>query len=650
MKTLFRTLFSFSLLALLSTQIYAQATTIMRPAVAFVEAVNDTTSRNILYIKQPDSAVQSYDIGKMIRDTGALGIDSIRQLAVIGMTPSGDGLVLAGSVSYDQGAGNHTTFQGIFYIPWPLTSDNLLARPIKLLFAPPSVVGFHPVGTLSADGTQWWATFSGQSLGGLILTFYHGRTDGTGTIDSATVQQPLSGGTALPAGVQVSNIVMDKSNHDMLAMVADGINSGDQGQDFDALICVWHSPYHSDIQVDDIGAVYHSEMDPIFTHQLSSTQSIDFVDSGFGLTVLPTNNNSAKVLAGFIPHTKQDIEFDSISYNGTPDLSSLGPTIPHSIIPSTQYFFAGLNCKSVGYNEDIVGQGAGQNGNGGDMSVNSIGGDSVLFITHESSGGCGNRKANSAIWMYDLTNGGSGTATLIYNDSSAQELQPVWVVTPYTVPAVVHDPGIAWQLPKDTSFGVVDTGKSGNLMLTVVDTSQVNVTIDSAHIGGQNASSMTLTPLSYPIPLSPNQTKTFTVTFTSAEPAGLKKAALKVYFEGATHDSLSQQITGTVNIPTNSGGSVAEDPALAASITTLPNPFSSSVTVQIVSPDMGPLSVLVHDAMGRTVYRSETRETAAGATQNFSFDAKTLGLANGIYYVTAFLGDRQASREVVYQR
>jgi hypothetical protein len=79
-----------------------------------------------------------------------------------------------------------------------------------------------------------------------------------------------------------------------------------------------------------------------------------------------------------------------------------------------------------------------------------------------------------------------------------------------------------------------------------------------------------------------------------------------------------------------------------------PNPFSTSTSVQLTVPSVGALGIVVHDALGRLVYTSDTREVGAGQTESFQFDAKSLGLPDGVYYVTAFLGERQASRAVVF--
>jgi hypothetical protein len=79
-----------------------------------------------------------------------------------------------------------------------------------------------------------------------------------------------------------------------------------------------------------------------------------------------------------------------------------------------------------------------------------------------------------------------------------------------------------------------------------------------------------------------------------------------------------------------------------------PNPFAQSARINLTAPEAGSVAIVVHDALGREVYASQNIKTAAGQAQEFTFDAKSLGLPTGTYYVTALLGNRAATREVVF--
>ncbi len=623
MKRLFLSAVTFVLFSVSLGTLQAQ-TTILRPAVAFVKA-----DRSILYIKQPDSAVQAFDLAAIIDSAtfNLAGLDSIRHIGIIGMSSAGDRLIIGADVYYlDPTSDVHVSFEGLVSIPWPVSTFSLTNTLHRLL--PSRGNGsFRPVGVLSADGKQWWATMSSASDGDDSLTFYHGNTDGTGTIDSTTYQYEMV------SGFHMSNIALDTKNNTMLAMSFDGLQSPDQATDAHVRFYQW--TLGNEVEGTEFTGVYRN----INTHYLLRTDSL------FGLTMIP-NNDGTTALMGLTPGYDNTISLYSFPYlSSNFDISSPTTQIPRSIIPQSQNFFAGKNCGA--YTEDIAGEDNSQSGNAGDVSVNSIGGDTILFITHESSSSCLDRDANSAIWSYNLN---TGQAQFIYNDSSAQELQPVWVVTPYTVP---HYPGIAWQNVATTNFGTVDTGKTSSLTFTVVDSSQETpVVVDSANITGTATSEFTITDGKSMATLQPGKTESVTVSFAPIAPAGLKNVTLTVYFEGQNsggpiQSTITEQLSGTANIPLNG---VREDAVLSSSMSIDPNPFSSAASIQLTAPDAGALGIVVHDALGRTVYTSELRETGAGQTQSFTFDAKALGLPNGVYYVTAFLGERQASRAVVFTR
>ncbi len=637
MKKVTSVALTFVLFLAFAASIRAQTTTVMRPAVAFVK-----TDRSILYIKQPDSTVQSYDLAALITNLGVALWNSVHQLAIMGMTPAGDRIVIGADVDYFNQHNEETIFQGLLSIPWPITATRFEQDTIVFLVSSrnfsTNVSQFRPVGVMSPDGTQWWATLSSVSDGNDSMTFYHGYTNGSHAIDSTTAP------TQMENGFHMSNIALDtkSSPNTLLAMSYDRLLSSDQATDGRVFLYAWRAG-QGDVSAANITGLYNNL-------NANSTHYTYQIDSMFGLTVIPMNDGT-NVLLGFTSNSNQDnsINFFESPYFGTPAFTPTSFSMPRGIIPTSENFFSGGNCPPD--SEFVTAPGLSQAGNSGDVSVNAMGGDSVLFVTHEAPDECSHRNVGSAIWYYDYTSG-SQSATFVYNDSSAQELQPVWVVTPYTIPPVTHNGGIAWQASYPGAFGQVDTGKTSALTFTVSDTSQETaVNIVSAAITGTNASEFTITSGSAPATLQPNGTEAITVTFTPVAPAETVSATLTVNFEGQsegqTQSSITQSLSGTVNIPLNG---VKEDAVLASTMSIDPNPFTSSASVQLTAPDAGALGIQVHDALGRTVYTSELRETGAGQTESFAFDAQSLGLPGGVYFVTAFLGERQASRAVVFVR
>jgi hypothetical protein len=448
----------------------------------------------------------------------------------------------------------------------------------------------------------------------------------------------------------MSNIALDTKNNVMLATSFDRLLDADPAAESRTILYAWQAG-NGDVAGIDYSAVYKALAKNYFPGSpKASTPIPPYIDSMFGLTVIPLNNG-VQALIGLNSNLQNSIDLYEVPYFSAGfDLSNKVGSILRTVIPSTENFYAGeggYGSPCGTYTGAVSSPRESQVGNCGDVSVNSVGGDSVLFITHNSDDNCAHREEYASIYYYDYTSGAS-KATLVYNDpTSPQPLQPVWIMTPYTI---VQYGGIAWKSVATTNFGTVDTGKNASLSFTVSDTSQSTVVvIDSANITGANASEFSITSGSAATTLQPNGTQQISVKFTPVPPAGAAMATLTVHFEGQTSNmTISQSLSGTVNVP--AGGGVKEDAALAASMSVEPNPFSSSSTILLTAPDAGALGIVVHDALGRTVYTSDLRETGAGQTQSFAFDAKSLGLPDGVYFVTAFLGERQASRQVVFVR
>lgn len=506
----------FTLVILFCASIGLRAqTTVMRPAVAFVKADRDT-----LHIKQlfADSAVHDYDMTSIITNLGALQVDSIRQLAIIGMTPAGDRLVVGGTIGYkDQSSGGHVAYQGLFSLPWPLTTASL-QNTIEFLLSASGPQNFRPMGVLSKDGTQWFATLTSASQGSEYLTLYHGHTDGSGTVDSTTYSA-----SELEDGVQMSNLAVDTKTNTVLMVVCDRVTDPSQAVDLGVTFFSWTPGNGNEVQALPLTNIYLNlaANDNYTQYNDNISLTTGYPDSMFGLTVIPKNDGS-NVYIGLCtdPNHDNSIQLYSVEYTGS-SLSNLTTpelTIPRTAIPTTENFFAGQNCGP--YKENIGGGGVMQCANGGDVFVNSIGGDSALFITHESPDDCGSpRNIYSGIWYYDLSTQ-PNNAVLVYDDSSAQELQPVWVVMPYTIPAAPKIPGIAWQggAAKST-FATVDTSKDSTITFTAVDTAQISTIIDSAKITGPNASEFTIPAnMQSSVTLASTMTQAFPVTFAPVVP------------------------------------------------------------------------------------------------------------------------------------
>jgi hypothetical protein len=591
-------------------------------AVAFLK-----TDRSIIYIKRPGQPVDAYDIGALdVAGSDPNPMDSIRKIGIIGMTPQGDRMVIGAAVHYlNNTNGTHDLFVGFLSIPWPMTASSLNNTPIKFL-VPTSAVSFRPSGVMSADGTEWWAVGSSSSAGTFPLIFDHGRTDGTGTIDSAQVTASITGNSPLNV-YQVSNIEIDQPSKTMFATSFDGLQS--QKASGRAFFYLWNPDHNIQLTASN------------FTGSMGELNQAVFgdFDSIYGITVAPAED-AASVYIGCRP-ASSDLGLYQVLYTGTSVNVPSTPayTILRSALPN-QTFFAGPDCGSVTppYSETLGQTNKCAPGNSGDVNF-SVWGDTAVFTTHDWPDTCTYRGKESAIWTYDLA---QGILTFIYNDSGAQELQPVFVTAKDTIP---HSPGITGDAPP--IFGPIDTAATATQLITITDTSQFAGTIiDSAKITGLDAADFTITTPIINYTLPHNSKVKISVTFAPTMTAGLRKATLTVYSSMSTNQFVAVNLTGKATVKSG-GGSVAEDPALEANMAIDPNPFNSQTSVRLTAQEAGALGIVVHDALGRTVYTSDVRRVSAGTTETFTFDANTFGLASGVYIVTGLFGDRSASREVV---
>ncbi|HET6402168.1 MAG TPA: hypothetical protein VFH95_12335 [Candidatus Kapabacteria bacterium] len=612
-------------------------------AVAFVKAESAHPSRSVLYIKRPNASVDAYHLTALINSGyGSQIFDSIRHLSVIGMAPDSNWIILGGEIFYqDPFKTSSAVFAGIFRLPWPLTAASIandepfdfnLDKPRWFLQPARDLGAFHPAGILSPNGTQWYATMRTSSPGSDPMLFYHGSTSG-GSVDSAEITADVAGqGGAPQSGWNISNLALDTTNSTMVAAEVDGLESGGN-QSERILIMHWHP---GDI------APYAYPISGI----LKNLQPVqDTIDALFGLTVsaLQTNTSLRIGLRDINAHDGT-IEFYTTSYTNAAKGLTSEQTIPNSILPPGTTFFAGRNSSEYGDDNSVFHP----HGNGGDVILTNDG-STALFITRETpdnpnTNPLSPRNIKSAIFSYDFN---TQQATMLYNDSNAQELQPIFVPSQDTTP---HVPDIQASPTTPLNFGTVDTGSvSAPQTLTITDTSSFDGTIlDAATITGDNE--FTIVSPKFPDTIMRNSSVQVKLLFTPVLPAALKTATLTVTSAMSVTKSISVTLKGTAGVKSGSGGFVTEDPSLAENLSIEPNPFSSIASVRLTAQDAGALGIVVHDALGRTVYTSPLIHVGTGASETFNFDAKSLSLPNGIYYVTALFGDRQVSRQVVFVR
>jgi hypothetical protein len=611
------------ILASLALEVQAQGvvfTSARVPAVAFVKASRDT-----IFLKRADSAVRP-----ILYRAGTL--DSVRKLAILDVSPDNSKYLISGIFYYKDLSQQPASYMGLLSIPTNLNLDNLAADVVlghvHLLKAYTLAGGgFRPTGKITEDGKSWIAIMSSSSTAANPpIVFYHGSMDqneAPGNIDSAVVVTTSPNETS---DYHLSNVAITPDGKHAIAVAVNQVST---------LQAAGYWFYHWDLSANGKPLIIRGP--------LQITLNDNAQDSIFGVTVMIDPMDAAVGQVGLMNKQNGSIEFKKWSYSnsGNVSLNDGTLTIPRSSIPSDEYFFAGENrglYKENGRNNVMPAM-------AGDMSF-SRSADSAVFITHPQDDQNSVDVRNKKTRIYVFT---GGSAKAIYNDSSAQELQPIFA---YDVAYTKHYPGIAWSGSHAGSFGSHDTMTTTTLQFSIKDTSTfAAVRVDSVLITGTDAAEFKLAPGAVPTTVQPGSTITLSVAWTPVGDKGDRSATMTVYASNGPNgpETIVQNLTGTATVkkPTGGGG-VKEDPALAAAIEVQPNPFSASTSIRLTAPDAGTMALIVHDALGRVVFASDARKVQAGSIESFEFDAKSLALPNGVYYVTAFLGDRQASRQVVF--
>jgi hypothetical protein len=367
-------------------------------------------------------------------------------------------------------------------------------------------------------------------------------------------------------------------------------------------------------------------------------------DSNFAFSIHATSNTRADIgLADLGSQPDNSIQFFDTPIDGNNiDLTHPSRSIPRSAIPSDMNFFTGgrgtlPNGKP--YNEvDAYAQ---QFGAGGDLNF-SMSGDSAVFITHEAPDDISKRFAKSAVYIYDFN---SGTATLVYNNPAALELQPVFVTMPFTIPQPEGSLSVS---ASSLAFGTVDTGSTSTKTATLTNGGASNaksITIDSIKITGAYASNYAWSGTTVPTSIAVTDAGvTLTFTYTPTAPAASQGAAAHIYWNGgSTPTNIALSGTSKVKPPQ----SVARDEA-KATIAVSPNPFAAMLTVNVTPEVAGKVGVKMFDLLGHERFSTD-RTIGRGELSSFAIDAHALGLTAGTYYISITLNGETSIRQVVVQ-
>lgn len=599
-------------------------TVVQRPAVAFV-----TSTRDSILVRMPDGTMN-------VMFHNIPGLLTAKFLAVLGSNPAGTNFLIGGSFTYfDVGSSTFKTYSGLIAFPKDFnpqlgTTQIKFLKEEKIFSISPDAneTGFRPLGGLTADGTEWFASLVSSSPGSLPLFFYHGRMDKNETDPGYSVDSVgPAGEKVLEGGYHLSNISITPDGK-MVCSSVDRLNQDNKPR---FTFYVW--------RIHDIPATM-TVID--YTGRIQGLGQKVNPDSNFAFAVFGKSATRALIgVANLDTPPDNTIRFYETPIDGNNvSFTAVDRTLPRDAIPAGMNFFSGTRgTLPSGRQYTEVDPYAAQFGIGGDINF-SVTGDTAVFVTHEAPDDISQRFKKSAIYMYDFT---SGTTQLVYNDTTQLELQPSFVMMPYTIQQPEGTLGVS---VNSLAFGTVDTGKTAtkNAVLTnSASSGSKAITIDSIRIVGPNASSFTWTGATLPATVQVGDAGlTLNVTFTSSAPAGTKSAVARIFWNGSSTPN-TITLGGTAHIPPII--SVGLDEA-KASISVSPNPFMSKVNIEVAAAESGRLEVKLFDVMGKEVGHSAVT-VSRGEKQNVTFDAAALSLTRGVYYVAITLNDRTSVRQVV---
>jgi len=596
---------------------------------SFAQNTADTVLARIVFTNSDRNAILAKTVGVAKVDTlfTSFGNLTVRNLAVLASTKNGNSILIGGKAVYPDPLNNSIVDSAwaIARIDAPFKNTGLInpfatpptiggAKVLKVIFSDQNNNPFLkilPIGVLTPDEQYWYVTPTKVSEGGGQQWFFHGRFDGTGTVDSIQVTGSPASVPNYP-GYHMTNLVTSDDGSTMLCVVFDGISSvNSRCQVFN-----WVPSTPS-------GSIAFQSN--VITNLVSALRAhINYPDTVFAFS-LHTLAGQGMCELSLAPTAKGDLTYYTFPIGGS--INSIVPSshsIARSVLPNgtdgkTLQFFTGFTGSPQNAYDDkeVFSPASGYpNGNGGDMMF-SPSGDSVVFITCRSDATA--TPQESGIYIYQFS---SHKVTLVQNDPTLMERQPVFagsVVHKYVPPPPPpYVPGIARLDSTALNFGVDSivappgTTPTFQTSFEFLDTSASKVTITSqTAFVGNNAGAFTLvSPTGFPMIVAARQSQKFTISFKPSVEQTYT-AALQIHYTDSLtaaegKDSiLSVSVTG-IGIKKKPTGGVTASTPVSFDLFIAPNPFTSSTQITVSARETGTSSLEIRDLLGKEIYSSKS--------------------------------------------
>jgi hypothetical protein len=638
----------------------------------------DTILPRIIYTNSDRTTIQAKTLGwnrveRLFKDTLSI---HLRNVAILASTQDGNSLLVAAKGVYRDNQFSRDDSQYMvlridapfynkgYYIP-NTTPPNLGgAKILKAISMEEAHSDLHfnaekmlAIGCLSPDEKEWFFTPCKTSAGNGNQWFFHGKFDGTGSVDSMLI----SGSPEAREGYHMSNLDCTPTQDGMMmvTVIFDELKSvKPRGQVFTWIPAI---PSGSvGVQAREITQLISA---------LRNNKGTD-VDSSFAFAFRIDQNSSPKLCQLALATNPKKADAYIYQFPATNTINSLGDpiaTIFKTKMPkaadgvSPLGLFTGYTGEpSADDDHEVVNPGGGYPyGNGGDIMFDHDG-TSLVFVT--CSPGNTATAAESGIYVMNLS---SGKVDSIINDRTKMERQPIFTKSakhkyiPPEPPAYALGTATLDSTVLDFGGDTVGVKTSQSFFkLTANNGSLINIT--KAFFNGNNAGAFTLvSPDASQLPkqIKGHGTQSFIVRF---NPPAVQtyNATLEIHYtdsltalDGKSRpDSiLMVSLTGIgYKKDVITGGGVHSSISSNFNLSIAPNPFTASTQITVTAREAGSVALEIRDLLGKEVYASNKLMLGANEKYQYMLDAQSLRLMPGTYFVVVRSGDDELTKQAIY--
>jgi len=548
----------------------------------------------------------------------------VTSLTLLGSTSDGKSIVVAGNFDVNFGS-KSIAGPAIVRIDSPYVIDITHLNSFEVLLALPgdAEVKADPIGAISRDNQQWYATWQGSSDGGVVpLKLYHGRVYPTPNdkVDSSQDDDVNKTFFQTEGEFHMSNIAISSDGNQMVAVTVDHLGDGSDNQRYTSH--VWKPK-----------AFYTPWKD--WQPAVKAQYKYDNTDSAMGyvVTILPGDK---EYTMAFVTQ-ENNLEFRKFRLDNKPVFngsSETGITIPRSILPDSLLWFRGRE-------DQVLPPHALTLGTGSDIAVSRDQGKFLVTVHEANPDELSNRNKFSQIWEINVA---GGTATQMVNDPSIAERNPQYFYYDQHTPVAI-DSGYLSIGVSSLDFGTADTGKTVTKQITVTNPSGRAVTLNSATVTGAGFSIVSNSKgVNPPFTVGVEESVNFNIAFKPTT-GGNATGTFTVKFASSNDSTRTASLTGVGNIPVDG---VRLPNAAEINLTVSPNPFKQSTLITLTAQETGNTTFEVTDVMGRVVFSAPVVKLAKGESRSFEFNAQQLNVPAGIYHVSAVSAGQTLTRQIVY--